>query len=162
MADHYAFLELEGVEGEAQDAKFKDQIEVLSWDFGSHNQSSAAHLQGPAIGRGQLQDVNISKFVDKSSPELTKRCLTGQPISKGKLSVVKLAGTEKIPYLVYEFEKIFITSCHQSGSGGSELPHEQISFTFVKVKKTYTIQDNDGTASGTKDFGWNRQENTEA
>jgi type VI protein secretion system component Hcp len=52
MADVYAFLELKNIDGEAQDSKFKDKIELQSFSWGATNNSSYGTGTGPGIGTG--------------------------------------------------------------------------------------------------------------
>ena len=50
MADIYAFLELEGIPGEAQDSEYKDKIELQSFAWGASNNSSYTSGTGSGIG----------------------------------------------------------------------------------------------------------------
>jgi len=70
MADIYAFLELEGIPGEAQDSKFKNKIELQSFSWGATNNSSYVHGTGGNIGKGHIHDISFSKYMCKASAEL--------------------------------------------------------------------------------------------
>jgi type VI secretion system secreted protein Hcp len=164
MADVYAFLDLDGIEGEAQDSKFNGKIEIQSFHWGASNNSSYISGTGGNIGKGQIQDISISKFMCKASPELFKRCVTGKQISKGKLSLCKLAGDDensKLAYYEVELENVVITSHQFAASGGQQLPMESITLHFVVAKSTYKPQQNDGSLGGGIPFGGNLQQNVE-
>ena len=69
------FLEIDGVEGESQDAKlFKSvEIEAFSWGASSGEKKVA------------LQDLSVSKFVDLASPQLFQRLVQGTTIPSVEL-----------------------------------------------------------------------------
>ncbi len=74
MAVDY-FLELDGINGEAQDKTHKDKIDVLSWSWGC-SQSGTTHMGGGwGAGKAHFQDLAITKFVDKSTPVLLQQLL---------------------------------------------------------------------------------------
>jgi len=162
MADIYAFLELEGIPGEAQDSKYKDKIELQSFAWGASNNSSYASGTGSGIGKGQVQDISISKFTCKASLKLMERAVNGKPINKGKLTLLKLSGETKVPYLEVDLEKVVITSFHISASGGGHLPMESATLHFVKVNSQYKPQANEGHGTGAIVFGWDLQKNEAA
>ena len=57
-ADVFAFLELEGIEGEAQDSHYHGKIELQSFSWGASNNSSFAVGTGGSVGKGQIHDIN--------------------------------------------------------------------------------------------------------
>jgi type VI secretion system secreted protein Hcp len=159
-----AFLELEGVKGEAQDSKFKEQIELQSFSWGVSNSSSYESGTGGNIGAGTIHEISFSKFMCKASTELMRRCANGKAIAKGKLSLYKLAGEsddDKLVYYECEFEKIVFRGYQVAASGGAQLPMESASMAFVTMKPQYTPQDNDGSALPNIHFKWDLQQNKE-
>jgi type VI secretion system secreted protein Hcp len=162
MADIYAFLDLEGIPGEAQDSKYDKKIELQSFSWGASNNSSYTSGTGSGIGKGQVQDISISKFTCSASLKLLERAVSGKPIPKGKLTLLKLAGETKIPYFEAELENVVVTSFHISASGGGQLPMESATLHFVKVKSHYKPQSNVGDAQGPIEFGWDLQKNESA
>jgi type VI secretion system secreted protein Hcp len=160
MADEiFAFLELEGIEGEAEDSKYSKQLALQSVGWGATNGSSYAQGTGPTPQtKGQLHDISFSKYMCKGSLRLLERALTGQPIKKGTLSLVKMVGTEKFPYLQVKLEDVLVTSLHISANGGI-LPMESCTISYVVAKPEYKPQSNEGDASGKIAWGWNTQKN---
>ena len=68
------FIKIGDVKGEAQDSKHKDEIDVLSWSWGMI-QSGTTHMGGGGgAGKVNVQDLSITKYVDKSSPILMMAC----------------------------------------------------------------------------------------
>jgi type VI secretion system secreted protein Hcp len=145
-ADIYLKIESPPIDGEAQDDKHKDWIEVSSFSFGVTNAGSGAVGSGSGTGIATLDDLGISKFVDKASPGLFQDCCTGKHHAKATLSVRK-AGGNPIEYLKYEMEEVFITHVSTSASAASEqLASENVHLNFAKMTLTYTEQKKDGSA----------------
>jgi type VI secretion system secreted protein Hcp len=162
MADVYAFLDLNGIEGESQDSQYTNKIELLSFSWGATNNSSYASGTGSGIGKGQIQDISCTKFVDKSSLKLMEKAVNGKPIDSGKISLLKLSGDTKVAYLEFELSNIVVTSYQVSGQGDGQLPTDHFSLHFVKVQSHYKPQGNEGDPSGSVDFGWDLQQNASA
>ncbi len=76
------FLKLDGVEGESQDSKHKNETELLSWSLGATNSGSFALGAGGGTGKVNISDAHFTKYIDKSSPNLMAACATGQHIPK--------------------------------------------------------------------------------
>jgi type VI secretion system secreted protein Hcp len=154
------FLKLDGVKGEAQDSKHKDEIDVLSWSWGM-SQSGSTHVGGGGgTGKVSVQDLSLTKYLDKSSPTLQKFCANGKHVSKGTLTVRK-AGEHPLEYLKIDIEEIIISSVSTGGSGGEDRLTENISLNFKKFHTTYTPQAQDGTAGAAVEAKWNIAENKE-
>jgi type VI secretion system secreted protein Hcp len=162
MADFFAFLDLDGIEGESQDSDYKNKIALHSFAWGATNNSSFKEGTGAGIGKGQIQDMSCSKYSDKSSLKLMERATNGKAIGKAKLSLLKQSGDVKIPYMEFELTNVVVTSWQLSASGDGQLPMEAFTLHFVKVKSSYKPQGNDGDPAGNVDFGWNLQENVAA
>ena len=162
MADVYAFLELEGVEGEAQDSEYQGKIELQSFSWGASNNSSYAVGTGSGISKGHIHDISFSKYTCKASLRLFERAVTGKPVPKGKLSLLKLTGDKKIPYFVVDLENVVVTSYQIAAHSDGQLPTESSTIHFVIAKSKYQPQGNEGDPSGNVDFGWNLQKNAPA
>lgn len=139
------FLKLEGIKGEAQDDKYKDEIDVLAWSWGA-NQSGTTHGgSGSGAGKVTVQDLSVTKYIDKSSPVLFQHCANGKHISKGKL-IVRKAGEKPLEYLTIELEDIIVTHVSLGGSGSEDRLTENVTLNFGTYHLKYAVQ----TASGSK------------
>ena len=155
----FAFLDLDGIEGEAEDSKFSKQLALQSVGWGATNSSSYAQGTGPTSqSKGQLHDISFSKYMCKGSLRLLERAVSGKPITKGTLSLVKMVGEEKHAYFVVNLENVLVTSLHISANGGI-LPMESCTISYVVAKPEYKPQGNEGDASGKIHWGWNTQTN---
>ncbi len=147
------FLKLDGIKGESRDDKHKDEIDVLAWSWGMSQTGSMAQGGGGGTGKVNVQDLSVTKFIDKSSPTLMLKCAQGEHIKKGTL-VVRKAGGNPLEYVKIELDDIVIASVSTGGSGGEERLTENVSLNFAKVKVTYTPQKDDGSKDSEVEMGW--------
>lgn len=149
-----AFLLLDGIKGESNDAKHKGEIDVRSFSWGV-SQSGAGHTgMGSGAGKADFQDLTIVKAVDKSTPLLKLACASGKHVTKGKLTVRK-AGENPLEYLTIDLENILVSSYSLSGvAGASEIPEEQVTLNFAKMKSEYWTQTAQGAKGENANFGW--------
>jgi type VI secretion system secreted protein Hcp len=162
MANIYAFLDLQDIEGESQDPDYEKKIELQSFSWGASNNSSFASGTGSGIGKGQIHDISCSKFTDKASLRLMERAVNGKPIDSGKLTLLKQSGETKVAYFELDLKNVVVTSFHVAAGSDGQLPMESLTLHFVEVKSKYLPQGNEGDPSGNVDFGWNLQKNATA
>lgn len=147
------FLKLDGIAGESQDSKHKDTIDVLAWSWGM-SQSGTTHMgAGGGAGKVNVNDISVTKYIDKSSPALMIHTSNGKHIPKALLTVRK-AGEKPLEYLKIEMEDIMITSVSTGGSGGEDRLTENVTLNFSKVKVMYTEQTKDGSAGAAPEYSW--------
>jgi type VI secretion system secreted protein Hcp len=141
------FLKINGIEGEAKDAAHTKEIDVLAWSWGM-SQSGSFHVGGGGgAGKVNIQDLSITKWVDKASPLLMLHCSNGAHIDEIKLTVRK-AGKDPLEYMVFTFKKAMITSVSTGGSGGEDRLTENITINFAHVNYDYQPQKDDGSKDG--------------
>jgi type VI secretion system secreted protein Hcp len=148
------FLKIDDIKGESRDAKHKDEIDVLAWSWGK-SQSGTAHMGGGAgSGKVSVQDLSVTKYVDKSSAELDKRCCSGKHFKQAVLTVRK-AGDKPLEYLKITMKEVLITSISTGGSGGEDRITENVSLNFAEYKTAYTPQKDDGSGDAAIEAGFN-------
>jgi len=154
------FLKFEGPEIKGEAKGLPDQIDVLAWSWGA-SQSGTMHVAtGGGAGKANVQDLSITKWIDKASPNLMQAVTNGKQFEKATLTCRKAGGDAPVDYLKLEMEKVIITSVSIGGSGGSDQFTENVSINFAQYKKTYTPQKDDGTAdTAVGPVGWNIREN---
>jgi type VI secretion system secreted protein Hcp len=140
MAAFDAFLKIDGIPGESQDDKHKNEIDVLSFHWG---------IARSGRGRAQVQDFQVVKHVDAATPLLFDAVCSGQVI-KDAVFTVRKSGERAIDFYKIRFENVLITSAAPAGSAGAEdLPMEQVTLDFQSSEIEYTIQNPDGSPGGT-------------
>jgi type VI secretion system secreted protein Hcp len=152
------FLKMDGVDGESQDDKHKNEIELLSFSFGATQPGSAGHGGGAGIGKVQVHDFQMSKYFDKASPKLFEACATGKHTAKVVLTCRKAGGSQQ-EYLKVTMSEVIVSSISDAGSGGDSLPTESITLGFSKIEIEYKPQDDKGNLGGVVKSGWDLAKN---
>jgi type VI secretion system secreted protein Hcp len=188
MATVDYFLKIDGIPGESQDDKHKNEIEVHGFSWGSVNSGSSAMGGGGGTGKVQVHDVVVSKYIDKSTPKLLEACSTGKHISNVTLSCRKAGGTQQ-EYLKIVLSDVLISGVEVQGGvsaqdtpisglnynasksntgniaammddeGALPIPVEQVSFNFGKIEHEYREQDSKGGMQGPVKSGWDVKAN---
>jgi type VI secretion system secreted protein Hcp len=154
------FLKIDGVDGESEDDGHKKSIDVLAFSWGM-SQSGSMHIGGGGgSGKVNVQDMSITKFLDKSSAELVKRCCSGKHFPTVLLTCRK-AGDKPVEYYKVTMEEVLISSVSEGASGGEDQQTENITLNFAKVKVEYTPQKEDGSPDAAIVAGWNIRANVE-
>ena len=89
------FIKLTGIDGESEDEEHKGEIDVLSWSWGM-SQSANTHMgSGGGVALASVQDLSLTKWVDRSSPILQGVCLEGKHLETATLVCHKAGGDGK-------------------------------------------------------------------
>lgn len=153
------FLVLDKIEGEARDKTHAKQIDVLAWNWGIANNGTTHIGGGGGSGKSSVQDISLTKYIDKASPLLLQCVTKGTHIATGKL-IVRKAGDKPLEYIVIELKEIMITSVSFGGSGGEDRLTENVTLNFAEFTYTYTEQAPDGKSAKAPSFGFNIAQNT--
>lgn len=154
------FLKIEGVDGESADDKHKDEIDVQSFSWGMSQTGSMHIAGGGGSGKVNVQDMSITKYLDKASTVLMQKCCTGKHFPKATLTCRK-AGDKPVEYFVVTMEEVLVTSVSEGGSQHDDSQSEMISLNFAKVKVKYTPQKSDGSAGAESELGFDIRANKE-
>lgn len=152
------FIKIGDIKGESADKAHKDKIDVLAWSWGMSNSGSAHTGGGAGAGKVNVQDLSITKYIDKSSTDLMLAACNGKHF-KDALLIVRKAGEKPVEYLKIKLTDVLITSVSTGGSGGEDRLTENVSLNFAKVSVDYTPQKQDGSADSTLNMGWDIRAN---
>ena len=153
------FLKLDGIQGESQDSKHKDEVDVASWSWGETQSGSFAQGGGGGAGKVAMKDFNFTMAFNKASPKLMLACADGEHIKTAVLTCRK-AGKEQQEYLKITMSDVIISSYQTGGTGGNSIiPVDQISLDFAKIDFEYKEQKPDGTLGGSVKAGYDRKAN---
>jgi type VI secretion system secreted protein Hcp len=153
------FLKIEPVKGEAQDKAHMDEIDVLAWSWGM-SQSGTTHMgSGGGSGKVNVQDLSVTKYIDKSSPDLMLACCNGKHFGEAILTVRK-AGENPLEYVKMKMTDVIITAVSTGGSGGEDRLTENVTLNFAKVGVDYKEQTKTGGAGAAPSMTWNIEQNT--
>lgn len=141
------FLKLEGVTGDS--TKRDNEIDVISWSW-DMSQPGTAHMgKGAGAGRVSVGDVQITKYVDGSTPMLMLMCCQGKHITEGQVTIERASGDAKpLEYMVLKMKNIFITNVSPSVSDGDATGMEAISLNFESFEVEVKAQTETGGGGG--------------
>ena len=152
------FIKIGDLKGEAQDKVHKDEIDVLAWSWGLSNSGTSHAGSGSGGGKVSVQDISLTKYVDKASPDLMLACCNGKHYPEAKLTVRK-AGEKPLEYLIITLTDVMVTALSTGGSGGEDRLTENVTLNFSKVKVDYTEQTATGGTGAKPSMGWDIAEN---
>ncbi|MGG2398351.1 Hcp family type VI secretion system effector [Pseudomonas sp. SH1-B] len=154
------FIKIGDIKGESQDKTHKDEIEVLNWSWGMSQSGNMHSGTGGGAGKVSIQDLSLTKYVDKSTPNLMMHCSSGKHVPKVTLTVRKAGGESQVEYLIINLEEVLISSLSTGGSGSDDRLIENVTLNFAKVTVDYQPQKADGTKEGGPiKYGWNIRSN---
>jgi type VI secretion system secreted protein Hcp len=173
------FLKLDGIKGEALDAKYKDQIDLLRFSWGAEQTGTTHKGAGSGGGRVAVKDIVVHKFIDFASPTLFIKCCTGTHIQEGEITMRKAGGDKPVEFLKLKLTAVLIANVELEGeesepgareSGKStrhvnevsagQFVREKVTLNFRAFRYVYTKQNADGSAGTSNDIGFDIAENT--
>ncbi|SAL03677.1 Hcp1 family type VI secretion system effector [Caballeronia calidae] len=154
------FLKLGNIKGESLAVGHTEEIEVLNWSWGCSQTGTTHSGTGGGTGRASVQDLRITKHVDKSSPTIAQSCCQGVHMPEAVLTLRKAGGNEPVEYLKITLKEVLISGL-SLGFGGGEQVSENVTLNFAQFKMEYQPQDNNGAKKGGVVAGmWNIPKNT--
>ena len=125
------------------------------------NTSDMHSGMGGGSGKADIQDLSVTKYVDKATPKLARSCCSGNHFDEATLFVRKSGGDNPVDYLRIVMSPVIVTSVSSGGSGGDDRLMEDITLNFAKYELHYTPQLADGSADAEIDFTFNIEANRE-
>src|SRR3978361_530 len=113
------FIKIDEIKGESIDKTHKGEVQVLAWSWGLTQSGSTHTGTGGGAGKVNVQDISITKHLDKSSPNLLKLCCTGNRFEECVLTVRK-AGEQPVEYIKLTLKEVIISWVSTGRSGGED------------------------------------------
>jgi type VI secretion system secreted protein Hcp len=152
------FAKITNIKGESDDAKHKDEIDVLSWTWGVTQSGTMAHGGGGGGGKASFHDLTFTHHIDKASALLLKACATGSHIPEATITVRK-AGKGQQEYLIIRLSDVLITSVAMSVAGDEPTTAENVTLQAGKVDYEYKAQKADGSLEPSLHFKYDIKAN---
>jgi type VI secretion system secreted protein Hcp len=150
MAD--LFLKIDGIPGESQNPRHQGEIEVESFSWSETYLASAAGAGGGG-GKVHVQDLHITKQIDKASPLLMLAVASGRHFTSAVLTAQR-PGTEPLDYLTISLGGVMANSYQTGAPAGQAVPTDQVSFSFRQIVIVYRSQRPDGSLDTPVTAGW--------
>jgi type VI secretion system secreted protein Hcp len=152
------FAKIGTIKGESQDAKHKDEIEVLSWSWGVAQSGTTSYGGGAGSGKATFHDFVITHHLDKASPNLLMACASGEHIKEATITQRK-AGKDQQEFLIIKMTDILITGVSSGGSGDAGILSEQFTMQAAKIDLEYKPQKADGSLEAGLHFKYDIKQN---
>ena len=141
------FMKISDIKGESTDTTDHDHEGWIVVESLSTSMNVAPSRAGTGTGATRrrsdaiVEDVSLTKHVDKASAKLAEAVCKGETIPKVEIHVTaSYTDAGRQTYYKYELTNVMVTSYSVSNSGGSERPVENITLNFGEVKVTYDQQ----------------------
>jgi type VI secretion system secreted protein Hcp len=138
------FLRLDGIKGESQDHKHKDEIHIESFSWGMNQTGAHSTGGGGGAGKVNVHDISVTKFVDKSSAALMLHCANGE---------------KPLEYLKIKLNDIIVSGIQHAGHAGGDLLTENVTLNFAKFWVEYQEQKPDGSGQPGGEMGFDIKAN---
>jgi type VI secretion system Hcp family effector len=136
------FLKINGVDGESQDAKHQDQIDVLSFGWGGD--ATAVTLGGGGgAGKTQFHEMHFVSQVSKASPKIMDLMAKGLHVTEAKFTAVK-SGKDQSEFFTIDLDDLLVSSYQVKSTGGGQLL-EEFTLNFSDFELAYSPQKADGS-----------------
>jgi len=154
------FLKLGDIKGESRDQAHRDEIDITNWGWGLSQTGSMHSGTGGGSGKADFANLNLTKPLDKSSPNLMMACATGKHYPEAKLVVRKAGGASPVEYLVITLKEVMVVSYSTRAETAEDVLYDSIALNFATVDVSYQPQKADGAKDGGPvKFGWNIRQN---
>ena len=170
MAVDY-FLKIEGIEGESEDDKHKNEIELSSFSWAELQSGSFAQGGGGGAGKVQMKNLEFASPVSKASPKLMLACATGQHIKDATLTCRKAGGGQQ-EFLKLTLNDVLVSkyeTTSQSQTIGTDgateegyslgVPMDHVGLNFGKIQVEYRPQKEDGSLGNPVKAGYDLKSN---
>ena len=153
------YIKFDGIDGEARDKGHSQWSDLLSFGQALHKPGTGT---GATRRRGDvvLEDIVLTKELDKASPKLAEAVATGRVFPKTEIHVTtSYTDAGRVTYYAYELKNVIVTSYGVSGSGAvDDVPTEQVTLNFEEIKVIYTENDAAGKKKGNVEYSWKVEE----
>ena len=127
------FLKITNIKGESTDEKHKDEINVLSWSWGTS--TGEGKVKRGSVPAQCIQDLQLTKYVDRSTPDLITMAIAGDIAKEATLSLRKAGGKVPEDYLVIKMTDVMVTSYQTGTNALSEAPlMDQLVLHFATIE----------------------------
>ena len=164
MASVY-FLNIDGIEGQASDAKHEKWVELISFSHGSQqniNIQASADVQG----RGQYIPFIFTHAVDKATPKLQLSCMKGEVIKTAKFEYCRVLGGAQTPVYELTLNSVRVARSEiktvnpKPDDPASQQPIEEVHLVAGEITVKVTPIKPDGTKDGAIETKWNQVTNS--
>ena len=134
------FARISGVQGDSQVAGHVNDVVITGFKTG---ETVAISRTGGAGGRGagrpNFTDFTFTKTIDKASPQLVEKLITGRRITEIRIDITMPDAAGQAVTFRYTLRDVFLTGVTTSSDGhNGEIPLEVVTFDFNEITISHT------------------------
>ncbi|QYK06030.1 type VI secretion system tube protein Hcp [Shewanella zhangzhouensis] len=131
------YLKIGDIKGESQDDTHREEIELLSWSWGTSNGMNNS-------GSLCVMDVSLAKYTDSATVDILMGQMMGTQYPDAEISMT-LSGTARTEdYFKMRMRNVTVTS-YQTGGSGHDRMTENITLHFDEASIEYRRPGPDGS-----------------
>ncbi|MGD8560128.1 MAG: type VI secretion system tube protein Hcp [Gammaproteobacteria bacterium] len=142
------YLEYDGIKGNVTSGEYKDQIEISFFNFSVNRSVSMTpgSVANRESGTPQLSEIQLTKPLDNSSPNLFNASVAAAQGKTAKLHFVRTADGQSVEFMTYELSDCVVSGYSISAEGGDATaeanpPIENLTLSFTKLIVSHTQYD---------------------
>jgi type VI secretion system secreted protein Hcp len=133
------FLKIAGITGGSADSTHRNEIDVLSWSWGTS--TGTGKTKGGAVPPACIQDLTFLKRFDVASPQLIMNSITGT-VAANAVMTLRRAGDRQQEFATLTMTNVTVVADQISES--TEDPLESVVLHFTSMHGEYRSQDAQG------------------
>ncbi len=147
------FLKLGDIKGESDDARHKDEIVVLFWDFGVTQTLVRDGGGGMGAGKPQFRHLRFAHRIDAASPSIMQACASGKHIEDAVLSVRRI-GDPTADMIVLRLEGVLVVSVDTAVNEANGELFESVTLAYQTIKFGDALAQAGGGLGAPASFAW--------
>ncbi|MDR0563400.1 MAG: type VI secretion system tube protein Hcp [Azoarcus sp.] len=156
-----AYVKIEGITGECQDAEHKGWIDVLNFRYSVSQSSSASVGGGIGVSRASFGVLSFIHYLDRATPMLFRYCASGRHIPKVILCAYR-GGDRPTEYLRITLADAVIVRAGPYAFAGTARTRETVEISYAHIKIEQRRRHPSGVAGPAVTAAWNVKQNMEA
>ncbi len=153
------FLKLADINGDSTDARHRDEIQVLSWDWGGeYSKGSGGGGGGASAGKPQFRRLRFAHLIDIASPLIMLACASGRRLREANLTM-RRAGASSFEFLIVKLSDVSVASVEMAVNEEKGDLFESVTLNFEKIDLQFIPQSSAGELGTPVRFAWDLRGN---
>lgn len=153
MATNTFLTFFDKADGESTIKGHEKWVEVQSWRWGVHAESSWTKGGGASVGKPAPEALIWTHAFDPAAIVILGAICSGKSFPKAQLQVVRTGGDAVDNYFTISLEGLFITSAVTSSSDDGKVVQE-VEMIFKSITIDYKQTDRTGRPTAPRTFSW--------
>ena len=149
------YLKNDIITGDSVASGYEDQIDCDSWSLSAFQSTNMHQSTGGAAGGSEVQDLQLSKLMDKASPIIYLCCCEGRHLGEITLTCTRSYEGADIKWLEIVLPEAIISNVSSSASPDG-LGGESFSLNFAEYMMKFYPQEEGGAEGSSIDHGYNQ------